>query len=169
MSMTIIQEGTHTEQNKNISEKMLYEFLKMGDKDFPEPLSNRVDLKEYAKKMHKNAVIIAEVCDDQIVGMFAGYINDESKKEAYISFVNILRKYRRNGIAKKLLLEFIDVARKKNFHEVHLHTSLKNQGAIKLYESNGFQRAAVVDGRIEFKYIIEENADGTVYNTNYKK
>lgn len=169
MNTTIIQENTNTEQKSSISENMLYEFLKKGDKDFPEPLSDRVDLKEYAKKMYENAVIIAEVYDNQVVGLFAGYINDEKKKSAYISFVNVLKEYRRKGMAKKLLQEFIDVARKKGFCEIHLHTSFENQGAIKLYESNGFKKTTLVEDRIEYKYLIEENIDATVCNTNYKK
>ena len=109
MSITVIQENAYAEHNKKIDESMLYDFLVKGDGDFPEPLSNRVDLRDYAKKLYNNAVIIAELRDNQIVGIFAGYINDEIKKEAYVTFVNVLNKYRRNGIAKKILLEFIEV------------------------------------------------------------
>lgn len=169
MSITVIQENTYAEHNKKIDESMLYDFLVKGDGDFPEPLSNRVDLRDYAKKLYNNAVIIAELRDNQIAGIFAGYINDEIKKEAYVTFVNVLNKYRRNGIAKKILLEFIEVVRKRGFREIHLHTSMENYGAIKLYETNGFKRVAVVEGRIEYKYIIEENVDGKVYNTDFKK
>lgn len=157
MRKTITQEGMQIDSFKeSIGEKELYDFLRNVDKDFPEPLSDRVDLKEYSKKMYENAVIITEIYDEQIVGMFAGYANDEKKEQAYVSFVSVVKEYRGSGIAKKLLSAFIEICRKKGFREVGLHTSLENQGAIRLYESNGFEREFVTGNRAEYKYKIEE-------------
>lgn len=154
---TIVQEdGQATTCKERIGEKELYNFLKNVDKDFPEPLSDRVDLKEYSQKIYENAVIITEIYDEKIVGMFAGYANDEKKEKAYVSFVSVIKEHRGNGIAKKLLKEFIEICKKKRFQEIELQTSLENQEAIKLYESNGFERSFVVGSRVEYQYKIEE-------------
>lgn len=157
MNRVIVQEGKPTDfSNEYVAEQKIYNFIKKSDKDFPERLSDRVDLKEYSNKLFDSAVIITQINDDEIVGMFAGYANDESKKQAYVTFVSVDKEYRGHGIGQKLLSEFIIICKRKGFSKIMLHTSLENKNAISLYEKNGFERGVVSGKRVEYIYTIKE-------------
>lgn len=157
MKRIIVQEGIQTDFSiEYVEQEKIYNFIKNADEDFPERLSDRVDLKEYSKKLFSSAVIIVEMYDEKIVGIFAGYANDRSKNQAYVTFLSVDKEFRGNGIAQELLLEFICICKRKGFREVMLHTSLKNKSAISLYEKNGFERGVVSENRVEYIYTIKE-------------
>ncbi|MBQ7352539.1 MAG: GNAT family N-acetyltransferase [Clostridia bacterium] len=121
-----------------ISKDSLLQFLKKVDSDFPVPLSEKQDLNAFADKLIKNATICYEMNDEEIVGLVAGYTNNEEKESAYISIVAVLDKARGKGIGKKLVSDFIQTAQNKGFKSVNLYTSTNNEVAIKMYDSLGF-------------------------------
>lgn len=126
-------------KNENCSEKQLYDFLKKVDQDFPIPLSTKVNLREYAKKLRENGTLCTELWGDEVVGMVAGYTENLKDGMAYIAVVGVVKKAQRQGIAAKLLHEFFEICSKKGIGKVHLYSDARNVGAIHMYEKLGFE------------------------------
>lgn len=124
---------------KELRLKKVELFLSMVDKDFPISLSEKVDLKEYAKKLCNKASVFYEEEKDEIIAMLAGYTEDLSDNIAYIALLATLTKYRGRGLAKKLMIDFFALCREKNIAAVHLYTTANNQSAQKLYKDLGFK------------------------------
>lgn len=59
--------------NLTLTTKQIFCFLCEIDNDFPVQLSAKADLEELATKFANNATICAEIQDDKIIGMVAGY------------------------------------------------------------------------------------------------
>lgn len=78
--------------------------------------------------------------------MVAGYTDNVIDQLGYISIVATLPDYQRQGLARKLVLEFIKECESKNLRGVHLYTAYSNTGAIKMYLNIGF---------VEYKCINE--------------
>ena len=115
----------------------IYNFLLEVDKDFPTPLSNKVNLEEYADKLQRCAVIFKATCGTTIMGMVAMYCNDTTSKSAYIPLVATKKDYRGLGIGKSLIGGAVCFARKKGLKKIGIHT--ENPNALKLYASLGFK------------------------------
>lgn len=65
---------------------------------------------------------------------------------AYISNVAVREKYRRKGIAKRLIAKAEAQARSWGYHAIALHSDLNNPGATKLYKCQGFRCIKVPEG-----------------------
>lgn len=116
----------------------LLDYLKAVDKSFPVPLSDKVVLEEYAKKLYDNAEIFVAYENDTIVGIFAGYVNDYDTKMAYGSVLTVLDTYQGCGIATRLLDAFCDCAKSRNMEKIMFCVYLDNEPAMKLYTKKGF-------------------------------
>ena len=97
---------------KFISEKELYLFLSLVDKEFPISLSKKTNLIETAKKLYILGDIFCLKDNKNIIGLIAGYSNNAKDKTGYISVLAILNKYRGKGLASKLVNVFLDNAKK---------------------------------------------------------
>lgn len=122
-----------------VDKKELIEFLKKIDKDFPVPISSKVDLDEYAKKILDKATLMIRRDNNTIVGMVIGYNNCICDDMAYISLVGVDSESRNKGIAKTLIKRFIADCKEKGIGKVHLYTDSTNVGAIRMYERLGFK------------------------------
>ena len=116
--------------------EQIYTFLKKIDQDFPTPLSNKVDLNEYAEKILSTAEILSVVKNDQVVACIVLYCNDFNTKYAYIPLVGVLQQYRGLGYAKSLVSAAISIVKSREFKTIGIHT--ENSSALKLYQSLGF-------------------------------
>lgn len=125
---------------EKITEQMLYEFLYKNDKQFPISLSSKCSLVDYASKLIKYGTLCIKVQDSHIIGLVAGYTDNLVDNLAYISIVCVDEQYKKIGVATKLILEFIEICKRKNIANVHLYTDSSNFGAIRLYEKLGFKR-----------------------------
>lgn len=115
---------------------MIADFLYKIDNDFNPPLSSKTNLSDYVKKVIENAELIIDQKDGKIRGLVVLYCNDYDTKSAYIPLVGVLSEFRGCGIAKKCMLEAINVARKKGMKKIMIHSN--NPVAIKLYKDLGF-------------------------------
>jgi ribosomal protein S18 acetylase RimI-like enzyme len=81
-------------------------------------------------------VRLKAVVDGQMVGFIAG---DPRRDEgmAWIATLGVLPEFRRQGIARALLLE---CEKRLNASRLRLCVRLDNAGAIRLYEQEGYQR-----------------------------
>ena len=123
---------------KKYSSREIYSFLKEVDNDFPVPLSNKVTLQEYAKKLENKATLHCVEINGKIVAMIAGYTENVINHLAYIAILAVKKSLRGKGISKFLIKEFFEECRKKELSGIHVYTHPTNLPAIKLYTSVGF-------------------------------
>jgi len=99
------------------------------------------------------------VKENEIIGYL---ILSTGANEAHLLNVCIASQYRRQGIAKKVLKQVIEVLTEKNFSVLFLEVRQSNHSAIRLYQALGFERIGLRkdyyqsdDGRehaLTFKY-----------------
>lgn len=121
----------------NLLNKLIL-FLHKIDRDFPVPLSEKVNLKQYAKKLIEKGNLKIELVDNNIVGLVAGYIDHSDGIMSYIAVVGVDSEFRGKSIAKKLLNEYIEECREKKIKFIHLYTDKSNLSAIQMYKKLGF-------------------------------
>ena len=122
------------------------DFLQRVDNDFPTPLSARVNLEEYARKLTDHGFVSVTIKQGVIVGMVAMYCNDTENSYAYIPLVAVDSQYRGQKISKSLMDCAIAYARLNGFKTLGLHT--ENPVALRLYESLGF--VVIEDGHRKY-------------------
>lgn len=118
------------------SPEMLERFLKEVDETFVTPISQKINLAEYAKKLFERATICAKCEDGKILSMVAGYTDDVVAGKAYIALVATLPEAQGKGYATALLDEFIDICKTKKLNAIHLYS--ENDVAIRIYRKLGF-------------------------------
>ncbi len=120
------------------SEAEIAEHLLRCDADFVPPLSGRVEINDYAKKIASKAARFEAWSDGRLVGLVAVYCNDPEKRIAYITSVSVLRESMGRGIAKSLMKQCIARVKALGMHQVSLEVASDNMPAIGLYEKSGF-------------------------------
>ena len=122
-----------------LTKKHLIDFLFTIDKDFPIPLSDKVNIVEYAEKLMDKADLVVDMEKDSIRGLVAGYTENIIDNSAYIALVGVRDEFRGQGIAKQLVTTFIEMCREKSIQSINLYTHQTNTSAIKMYETLGFE------------------------------
>lgn len=122
-----------------MTEQMLVNFFREVDRSFPIPLSEKVNINQYAQKLLEYGTLCVKIKDDAIQGLVGGYTENVEEKRAYISVVAVLSSCYRQGVASKLVREFIEQCREKQLQSIHLYTHKNNTGAIEMYRRIGFQ------------------------------
>lgn len=123
---------------KRPSSDQILEFLKEVDGDFPVPLSQKVDLETFSVKLFDKATLVCKIEDEEILSMIAGYTQNLKDGLAYISVMATKRKARGQGLAEKLLKEFLNRCEAVGVDAVHIYTVSSNTSAVRLYEKFGF-------------------------------
>ena len=127
--------------NNRIKQEKLKEFLQIVDNHFPVPLSAKVDLEDYARKLINRADLIAELSDTgEIQALVAGYVRHVENNMAYIAIVATIPEMRGQGKAKRVVQRFMDYCQEQKRKGVHLYAAESNTNAVRLYESLGFER-----------------------------
>lgn len=85
-------------------------------------------------------VFIGFVSDEKIVGYGSVFI---VSNEAYINNIAVLKDYRSQGIAKKIVNHLINICKDKNCDFITLEVRESNSPAISLYEKQGFEKITV--------------------------
>jgi len=120
------------------SEAQISEHLSRSDADFMPPLSARVKIVDYIKKITRRASRFEAWSGDQLVGLVAAYCNDQEKRIAYITSVSVLREWRGNGIAMILMKQCIEHVKASGMQQIGLEVASGNIPVIRLYEKIGF-------------------------------
>ncbi len=148
-------------QDITLTQNQIHDFLQKIDKDYPIPLSQKVNTEEYAAKLCEKAHMNVVINDGRVLSLVAGYTENLSNNIAYIALVGTLSEARGNGYAKKLVLNFIDDCRKSGISGVHIYTASGNEAAISLYQSIGFVNYVLENeprpNDMHFVYWIKEN------------
>lgn len=113
-------------------------FLRRVDAAFPIPLSHKQDLRQYSQKLCEKATLCAEVENESILAMVAGYTENVTDDMAYISLVATVKEARGRGLASKLVREFMAIAKERGLAAVHLYAVRSNAPAMQMYTKLGF-------------------------------
>jgi len=108
------------------------------DRQFSPPLSERVDIGEYSRKLRLNAVTFEAWWGKSLVGMLAAYF-DARERSCFISNTSVSPEFSRRGVAAKLLAACLERARSEHVATVSLEVSQDSHPAISLYTKFGFQ------------------------------
>lgn len=119
---------------------------------FVPPLSEYVNISEYAKKIFKNAILFTEVHKSEVIGLLAVYDNT-NEKHGWITNVSVIPKFHKKGIATKLLLKCITFFKFKAYKTIFLEVFIDNENAIDLYLKNNF----TIYKKTENKLILKQN------------
>ncbi|MEW6107740.1 MAG: GNAT family N-acetyltransferase [Nitrospirota bacterium] len=133
------------------SEAVIAEHLSRCDADFVPPLSGRIEIVDYAKKIASKATKFEAWAGGKLVGLVAAYCNDQEKRIAYITSVSVLREWTGKGIAARLLKHCIKYATASGMRQVRLEVASDNMPAIGLYKKSGF-----VAGKMDAPFVTME-------------
>ena len=120
------------------SEAEITEHLRACDADFVPPLTGRVEIGNYARKIASNATRFEAWSDGTMIGFVAVYCNDKERRIAYITSVSVLRAWTGKGIAACLISRCVEHAKASGMRQIILEVASKNTPAIRLYEKSGF-------------------------------
>lgn len=112
--------------------------LRACDNMFVPPLSGRVDIDSYAKKIADKSIRFEGWVEGELVGLVAVYCNDGATPFAYITSVSVLPQWGGRGIASQLVECCIDHVRKVGVMQIELEVDEKNHAAGNLYKKHGF-------------------------------
>ncbi len=113
----------------------LLDFLTEVDTLFPVPLSKKQNLEQYAKKLTEHGYICAEEKEGKIISLAAGYLN---RDPGYLSIAATIPEEQGKGLGKKLVVGFLDEAKKRGISSVHLYAVPSNKPAMKMHKDIGF-------------------------------
>lgn len=117
------------------------------DKQFIPILSDRVNLSEYSKKIHKYAIRIYARYDEYDIGHCYFYINES--RCAYITSFGVMQENREAGIATQIMEKVKQVCIRSKIKEIELKVSTQNIPAVSFYRKQGF-----IDTDIQPPWII---------------
>lgn len=108
------------------------------DADFEPPLSRRVELNAYARKLVTLATRFEALADRRLVGLVAAYCDDLASRQAFITSVSVSPDWTGQGIALRLMRESIAYVTEAGMRTIALEVGAKNGRAIGLYSKLGF-------------------------------
>lgn len=114
------------------------EHLLECDVDFVPPLSERIEINDYAKKIAINATRFEAWSGEKLVGLLAVYCNDKLQRIAFITSVSVQKESKGKGIASILMQRCIAHVRSTGMRQINLEVANGNLPAIGLYEKSGF-------------------------------
>ena len=126
------------------------------DEEFAPSLSSLViDLSNYSKKIFDNAITIAMVENDDVLGFASFYCNDKESGIAFLSQIAVKKQYESNGIGTALLKECERIAKNHGMNKFRLEVYKNNLNGIKFYERNLyiFEKECSKDSRFMIKEI----------------
>lgn len=120
------------------------------DDEFLPPLRERyyfVSYEEYASRLLDKGIVIyaKDRKDENIVGFTAFYADPEKYQDAYLSYIGILREYRKIGLGRLLMDSMIDFCRTLGMKGINASCSLKNERMASLFVASGFRRLSDIE------------------------
>lgn len=120
------------------SEGQLRDHLLCCDSDFLPPLSDRVDIDNYAHKIFVSSIRFEAWSTHELVGLLAIYCNNIIEQTAYITNISVLKECRRFGIASSLIDQCIGYVKFIGYKHIELETECRNEFTINFYLKNKF-------------------------------
>ena len=128
------------------------------DARFSPPLSDRVDIGEYSRKLRLNAITFEAWNGESLVGMVAAYLN-VGERSCFITNTSVLAEFSGRGVAARLLAACLERARAEQVETVSLEVSQDSRPAIRLYAKFGFQVVGNREGFLKMRCPQAESHD----------
>lgn len=116
-------------------------FLLETDKEFPTPLSSRVDIDVYARKLSEFSDFSLCWDGNSIVGMISCYMNRPPL--GYISNACVKKQYQANKVFSKLFHQLLTQAKERGILRFQLEVDAENDNARRVYEHYGFREVEI--------------------------
>jgi GNAT superfamily N-acetyltransferase len=120
------------------SRQRLESILRTIDGDYEPPVSDQVDLADYARKLWQHAVNIVADVEGADVGFVSMYANDLTSRQAFITSIGVRRERWGSGLAQQLIRTAEDHARDRGMRRIRLEVSIENVRAVRFYAKMGF-------------------------------
>lgn len=130
-------ETTLTYKIKTATEQQICAHLKECNNHFFPPLSERINIESYSKKIAVKSITFEAWSENTLVGLVATYMNAETST-AFITNVSLLKNYMGLGISTELTNRCIEYVQQNNFKEIKLEVHKNNANAIGLYKKFNF-------------------------------
>lgn len=114
--------------------------LRACDDVFMPPLSERVNVDDYASKIADRAQRFEAWASCELVGLVAAYCNDLERRAAFITSVSVIPVWQGRGIASRLMENCIHHVRSLGFKRIKLEVEGSNTAAVTLYNKHGFKK-----------------------------
>lgn len=138
------------------SEAEIRKHLRQCDAHFVPPLSKRVSIEQYARKIVDRAVRFEAWADGELVGLVAAYIDRPSAQVSFITNVSVLPGWTGTGTALGLLSNCIEHVRATGCRRVALEVGAENHRALALYKRLRFVAGEVREGNIPMELDLEK-------------
>jgi len=129
--------------------------LEECNENFIPPLDQKVDLRDYSKKLAEKSITFEAWDGKKLIGLVAAYFNDLEQRVGFITNVSVVKDHHGKGIARALMDRCIEYAKKENFRSIKLEVSENNEGAIQLYKKLSFTPIELKDQTV--KMILDLN------------
>jgi ribosomal protein S18 acetylase RimI-like enzyme len=121
----------------------LLEFIIKVDAFFEPPLSKRVNLESYAKKLCQEANLIVCIEHSKIQGACAYYCTPDKYEYAFLSFISTLQK----GLGSRLVEKMILSCKEYGVKGIETQTWETNSRSLNMFLRYNFQEVEKVDNR----------------------
>lgn len=119
-----------------LSFEQVHKFLMETDNEFATPLSSKVNVEEYAKKLSKFSHFAYCTDDDNIIGMISCYANNPPL--GYISNVCVKSEYQNSGVFSSMFNTLIKSLKDLGIKTLRLEVDNNNTKAQEVYLRKGF-------------------------------
>lgn len=123
-------------KNITIKEEIIA-IIKQYQKYF-DSLVNDIELAmNIADKIFKHGMLLACICQHEVIGFCAFYANDLNSRVSFITLIAVNDKYQNIGMGKKILQKVCEISKKAGMDKIRLEVNDQNVNAISFYEKNG--------------------------------
>lgn len=127
----------HFTPNK-LESDVIYNFLISGNEKYRKTLSDRLNIREYSKKLSIKANNFIVTKNKDIVS-YSGTYFDMRNKNTFISKISVREAYLRHGIGRKLINYICDHAIERKMTLITLEEKTQNENLKDFYLSLGFR------------------------------
>lgn len=118
------------------------------DAGFVPPLTARVCLADYARKLERRAARFEAWAGGELVGLVAAYCDGAAGPLAYVTNVSVVPRVRGAGVADRLMVLCLEHAAALGFGSAELRVGAANARALRFYARHGFARIADEGGEL---------------------
>ena len=135
----------------------IFTHLQACNECFLPHLCKTVDIGEYAKKIHSNAVTFEAWSNQRLIGLVGAYLNDTDGRHGYITNVSIVKEFMGRGIATRLIAMCLEKTNKEKFIDIMLEVFSGNVHVIRLYQKFGFCPYRISNNQVFMKLNLERS------------
>lgn len=138
-------------------ENLINSFIAIDDHFLPSLLSRiannneEFSVKDYIHKLNAYGDLFLFIDKDEIMGVVALYSNDTINHTAYIPVLFVHPEFNGRGIANALLQKVKETSALNKMKWIRVNTWQKNEGAIRLYEKNGYKIINIDGSNVQLK------------------